>query len=226
MSMATKTENTKSKIKNTKNDGQAKKGNSVPFDPGFAPYVLSFMETYEYLNAEVRKFKNIVQRKMKYRSYEQPLFKLLNNITSFYFGGMLYGAYLSCYYSENPMEIEGNTFLGEKVVDIINIPVFEEVRSVDKFLSFHNSSPFSTKKTEPEKALIMKTYIEFIEKNKYFTQMKTTADIKIPNDLKFVKKYTKEELEELYQTMLSVIKSEKIEDMTQTKYFQQFISKK
>ena len=132
MPMVTKTENTKSKIKNTKNETQSKKGSSVPFDPGFAPYVLSFMETYEYLNAEVRKFKNIVQRKMKYRSFEQPLFRLLNNITSFYFGGMLYGAYLSCYYSENPMEIEGNTFLGEKVDDIINIPVFEQALSAGR----------------------------------------------------------------------------------------------
>ena len=124
------------------------------------------------------------------------------------------------------MNVECNSFLGEKVEYLINIPVFEEVRSVEQFLSFHNSSPFSTKKTEPEKSLIMKDYIEFIEKNKYFTQMKTTADIKIPSGLKFVKKYTKEELEELYQTILDVIKSEKIENMTQTKYFSQFISKK
>ncbi len=224
--MVTKTVNTKSKAKNTKSTAKTSKNNCVPFDPGFAPYVLSFMETYEYLNAEVRKFKNITQRKMKYRSYEQPLFRLLNNITSFYFGGMLYGVYLNCYYAENPMEIEGNTFLGENVENLINIPVFEEVRCVEKFLSFHNSSPFSTKKTEPEKSLIMTDYIEFIEKNKYFTNMKTTADIKIPNGLKFVKKYTKEELEELYQTILDIIKSEKLEDITQTKYFKQFISKK
>ena len=220
--MVTKTTNTKENTKTSKN----KAAKTVPFDPGFAPFVLSFMETYEYLNAQVRKFKNITQRKMKYRSFEQPFFKLLNNITSFYFGGMLYGAYLNCYYEENPMTIEGNTFLGEKIENLINIPVFEEVRCVQKFLSFHNSSPFSTKKTEPEKDLIMESYIEFIEKNKYFTQMKTTADIKIPSGLKFVKKYTKEKLEELYKTISDVIKSEKIEDMTQTKYFKQFVSKK
>ena len=221
--MVTKSAKTK-KSKEIKNDTIQK--DTVPFDPGFAPFVLSFMETYEYLNAEVRKFKNIVQRKMKYRSYEQPLFRLLNNITSFYFGGMLYGAYLACYYEEEPKNIEGNTFLGEKVENLINLPVFEEVRSVEKFLSFHNSSPFATKKIESEKALIMKDYIEFIEKNKYFTQMKTTADIKIPNGLKFVKKYTKEELEELFNTISDIIKSEHLETLTETKYFSQFVSKK
>ena len=145
--MVTKSENTKTKSKKSAEKSEETNRISVPFDPGFAPYVLSFMESYEYLNAEVRKFKNVIQRKMKYRSFEQPLFKLLNNITSFYFGGMLYGAYLNCYYADNPMNIDGNSFLGEKIEELINIPVFEEVRSVEKFLSFHNSSPFSTKKT-------------------------------------------------------------------------------
>ncbi len=76
------TKSTKTKNKSIK-DSDTIQANSVPFDPGFAPFVLSFMESYEFLNAEVRKFKNVIQRKMKYRSFEQPLFKLLDNITSF-----------------------------------------------------------------------------------------------------------------------------------------------
>ncbi len=66
---------------------------------------------------------------------------------------MLYGAYLACYYAENPMPITGNTFLGEKAENLIDLPVFQEVRSVEKFLSFHNSSPFSTKKAHEAQGL-------------------------------------------------------------------------
>ena len=35
------------------------------FDPGFAPYVLAFKGTVEYLYADINRFKNFSQKKMR-----------------------------------------------------------------------------------------------------------------------------------------------------------------
>jgi len=82
------------------------------FDPGFAPYVLVFSTSYYYMDTEVRKFKNANQRKMKYRAFEPGILKLCDNLISFYFGGMLYGAYLKNKYKDAPLELEGNDLYG------------------------------------------------------------------------------------------------------------------
>ena len=35
----------------------------LEFDPGFAPYILAFRRTTEYLYADINRFKNFSQRK-------------------------------------------------------------------------------------------------------------------------------------------------------------------
>ena len=39
----------------------------LEFDPGFAPYILAFRGTVEYLYMDINRFKNLSQRKMKFR---------------------------------------------------------------------------------------------------------------------------------------------------------------
>ena len=39
----------------------------LEFDPGFAPFILAFRGTVEYLYMDINRFKNLSQKKMKLR---------------------------------------------------------------------------------------------------------------------------------------------------------------
>ena len=43
----------------------------LEFDPGFAPYILAFRGTVEYLYFDINKFKNFSQKKVKFRQYHR-----------------------------------------------------------------------------------------------------------------------------------------------------------
>ena len=191
----------------------------VPFDPGFAPYVLVFSTTYYYMDAEIRKFKNANQRKMKYKSFESGLLKLCDNLISFYFGGMLYGAYLKNKYKENPMELEGNDFYGLNPDECKQGDVSIEVLALEKFIKSNDRNPFATRKINPKYISIIDAYIEFLEINNYFTDVKTTNDIKIPSMLSYISKYKEKSLDEVMATIEDAISAKKPEKLLQSVYF-------
>lgn len=192
----------------------------VPFDPGFAPYVLVFSTTYYYMDAEIRKFKNATQRKMKYKSFESGLLKLCDNLISFYFGGMLYGAYLKNKYKENPMELDGNDFYGLNPEECKKGDVSIEVLALEKFIKGNERNPFATRKLNPKYTTIIDAYIEFLEINNYFTDVKTTNDIKIPAKLNYINKYKEKSLNEVMTAIEDAIASKKPEKLLQSSYFE------
>ena len=51
----------------------------LEFDPGFAPYILAFGGTVEYLYADINRFKNFSQRKLKFRQYYKKMLEVFNN---------------------------------------------------------------------------------------------------------------------------------------------------
>ena len=193
--------------------------NTVPFDPGLGQFVLTFSTTYFYLDAQVRKFKNINQRKMKYKAYEPSLFKLCDNLISFYFCGMLYGAYLKNKYKNNPAQIEGNAFLGLSVEDCIQGDVTIEVQTLEKFIKNNDRNPFATKQINPKYIAIIDSYIEFLEVNNYFTSVKTTADLKIPQKLSYIDEFSDAKLDEIYDVLNDCIDAKKVEKIINSVYF-------
>jgi len=192
----------------------------VPFDPGFAPFVLVFSTSYVYMTEEVRKFKNANQRKMKYKALEPGIMKLCDNLISFYFGGMLYGAYLKNKYKDDPKELEGNDFTELNLEDCKNGDVAIEVRALEKFIKSNDKNPFASKKLNPKYTVIIDAYIEFLEKNNYFTDVKTTADVKIPTILSYTNKYKENSVDEILQTIQDCFASKKIEKLLTSKYFE------
>ena len=54
----------------------------LEFDPGFAPYILAFRGTVEYLYMDINRFKNLSQRKMKFRQYYKKFLELFDKIFS------------------------------------------------------------------------------------------------------------------------------------------------
>ena len=194
--------------------------NKVPFDLGFGQFTLVFSTTYFYMEAEVRKFKNINQRKMKYKSLEPSIMKLCDNLISFYFCGMLYGAYLKNKYKTEPKEILGNDFLELSIEDCKNGDVIIEAQSLEKFIKSNPQNPFASRKINPKYNFIIDNYIEFLEINNYFTKVKTTEDIKIPKGLSYINRYGAEKLNTLLDTLLDCINSKKIEKILNSQYFE------
>ncbi|MDD3593908.1 MAG: hypothetical protein PHX18_04700 [Candidatus Gastranaerophilales bacterium] len=192
---------------------------SVKFDPGFAPYVLAFGESYDYIEGEVRKFKNISQRKQKYKALEPSLFRLADNVAAFYLGCMLYAAYLNLYFDE-AKSIEGNDFYGLDEEYCRSSEVTAEVKSLAKFLTMHEKSPFATQKINPVYKIIVAEYENFLDINHYFVNIKTTKDLKLPKLCNPLKKYSKAELEEVLNTIEAAIKAGQIENLLTSKYIQ------
>ena len=194
-----------------------KKQNTVPFDPGFAPFVLVFSITYDYLQTEIKKFKNAQQRKMKYKSLEPAILRLCDNLIAFYLGCMLYGGYLKNKY-KTPNIIDGNDFLGANIEECKQGDVMIEVLSLEKFIKSNDKNPFATRKINPVYEIIIDAYKEFLECNDYFTTTKTTADIKLPAAFGFVDKFTAKQIDEVLETINDAISSKKIEKLLNSEY--------
>lgn len=193
--------------------------NTVPFDPGFAPFTLVFSTTYDFLTAEIRKTNDMKKRKMKYKSYEMSILKLCDNLISFYFGGMLYGAYLANKYKNEPKFIEGNDFYGSDLQINKDSDVNIEVNSLEKFIKNNDKNPFATRKINPKYTFIIDNYIEFLEINNFFTTVRTTADLKIPQGLSYINDFSEEQLDKLYSTILDCFNHKKIERLLCSEYF-------
>ncbi|MCR4881099.1 MAG: hypothetical protein K6A44_04010 [bacterium] len=198
---------------------KSKKQNTVPFDPGFAPYVLVFSITYDYMQIEVRKFKNATQRKMKYKSLEGPIMRLCDNLIAFYFGCMLYGGYLKNKY-KSQVEISGNDFLGANIDECKSGDVMIEVLSLEKFIKNNDKNPFATKKINPVYAVVIDSYKEFLDVNEYFTNVKFTSDIKLPKAFSFMDNFSDDQIDDVFETINGAIDSKKIEKLLNSSYFE------
>ena len=197
-----------------------KKSNKVPFDPGYAPYVLVFSTTYEYMQKEIRKFKNANQRKMKYKVFEPGLLKLCDNLSAFYLGCILYGAFLKNKFKNAPKEIEGNEFLGLDVEECKNSDVTIEVDALDKFIKSNDNNPFATRKINPKYATIVDAYREFLTVNNYFTGVKYTEDINIPKEFSYINKFSEKNIDKILDVINDAIASKKLEKLLASEYFE------
>ena len=66
----------------------------IEFDPGFAPYILAFQGSVEYLYNDINRFKNFSQKKMKFMQYYKKILDVFNNNLGFYIGCLMWAAYI------------------------------------------------------------------------------------------------------------------------------------
>ena len=92
--------------------------NGVEFDPGFAPYILAFSGTVEYLYADINRFKNFSQKKIKFMQYYKKILDIFNNNLGFYIGCLMWAAYIK---TQPKQEILSNNCLGQKYDEELNI---------------------------------------------------------------------------------------------------------
>lgn len=154
----------------------------LEFDPGFAPYILAFRGTVEYLYMDINRFKNLSQRKMKFRQYYKKFLELFNNNLGFYVGCLMWAAYIK---TQPEQDILNNNCLGGEYNEE------ENVSDVDFMIKFLELLPKDMKyflgmdyEINPNDVKILEMYKEFLTINKGFVNSKKNTDILLPAGMK------------------------------------------
>lgn len=154
----------------------------LEFDPGFAPFILAFRGTVEYLYLDINKFKNLSQRKMKFRQYYKKFLELFYNNLGFYVGCLMWAAYIK---TQPEQEILNNPCLGGVYSED------ENTSDVDFMIRFLELFPKDMKyflgenyEINPQDMEILEMYKEFLTINKGFVNSKTNSDILLPQGMK------------------------------------------
>ena len=154
----------------------------LEFDPGFAPYIMAFRGTVEYLYMDINRFKNLSQRKMKFRQYYKKFLELFNNNLGFYVGWLMWAAYIK---TQPEQDILNNNCLDGEYNEE------ENVSDVDFMIKFLELLPKDMKyflgmnyEINPEDLKILEMYKEFLTINKGFVNSKKNTDILLPSGMK------------------------------------------
>ena len=154
----------------------------LEFDPGFAPFILAFRGTVEYLYLDINKFKNLSQRKMKFRQYYKKFLELFYNNLGFYVGCLMWAAYIK---TQPEQEILNNHCLGGEYNED------ENTSETDFMIKFLELFPKDMKyflginyNINPDDMKILELYKEFLTINKGFVNSKTNTDVLLPEGIK------------------------------------------
>lgn len=154
----------------------------LEFDPGFAPYILAFQGTVQYLYTDINRFKNLSQKKAKFMQYHKKILDIFYNNIGFYTGCLMWAAYLK---AQDEGEIVSNPCLGAEYNEEENISdtqyMLKFVELFPKDMKYFLGKDFTF---EPEIVNLIKTYEEFLVLNKGFTETKLNTDLILPKSLK------------------------------------------
>lgn len=171
----------------------------LEFDPGFAPYILAFQGTIEYLYTDLNRFKNFSQKKTKFFQYHKKILEVFYNNVGFYAGCLMWACYLK---AQPEQEILANPCFGAKYNEE------ENISDTQYMLNFAELFPKDMKyflgqnfEFEPKIKMLIKSYEEFLILNKGFTETKLTTDLVLPKSVKTKKV-------DLYKTLIDKAISE------------------
>ena len=154
----------------------------LEFDPGFGPYILAFRGTVEYLYMDINRFKNLSQRKMKFRQYHKKFLELFYNNLGFYIGCLMWAAYIK---TQPEQEILNNNCLGQEYDEESNIYETEfMIRFLELFPKDMKYFLGENYKIDSSDLKILEMYKEFLIINKGFINSKNNTDILLPAGLK------------------------------------------
>lgn len=171
----------------------------LEFDPGFAPYIMAFQGTVEYLYTDINRFKNFSQKKLKFMQYHKKILEVFNNNLGFYVGCLMWAAYIK---TQPEQELLSNHCFGkpyneeENILDTQFMLKFTELFSKDMKYFLGKDFAFDSNVIS-----LLKVYEEFLVINKGFTESKTNMDIKLPSAVKIDKAENyKSQIEEVLKT--------------------------
>lgn len=155
--------------------------NGLEFDPGFAPYILAFRGSIEYFYFDISRFKNLSQKKMKFRQYYKKIFELFYNNLGFYIGCLMWAAYLR---SQPEQEILNNGWYGVEYNEEENISdtnfMIKFLESLPKDVKYYLGEEYTVNKYDIK---ILELYRDFLILNRGFSMTKYNTDIMLPPGL-------------------------------------------
>lgn len=157
---------------------------TVLFDPGYSDCILGVSDNVEFMySAFVQSSMPLKQKKFQFSILFPKLKKMLSQNVSFYLGCLLWAFYLkslkNAVFENNPCldtEFDEQTAYDETnfLIDFIN----------DKFNKDAKYYINATYLKDERYITVLKTYNEFLKLNEGFKNVKTTADINLPSNLK------------------------------------------
>ena len=154
----------------------------LEFDPGFAPYILAFTGTIEYLYGDISRFKNFSQKKLKFMQYYKKMLEIFNNNIGFYIGCLMWASYIK---TQPKQKILSNHCYGkdynpeENTSETDFIIRFVELFPKDMKYFLRQNYCFDEKFLE-----LLKTYREFLVLNEGFVKSQYNTDIVLPKNVK------------------------------------------
>ncbi len=183
---------------------------SVLFDPGYAQHTTILSINTEYAYATINQFKNLGQRKMKFKMLYPQITKMVDNNVGFCLGSLLWASYIK---SLGDIQIDGNPCIGGEYDEA------EAVEEADYSIEFFNQLKKDVKyylgtdyQINPLHVKILELYKEFLTLNEGFINTKTTNDVKLPKSFRTP---SKNELEEIHEKIQEVIKTGALLDLTE-----------
>lgn len=154
----------------------------LEFDPGFAPYILAFCETVDYLYNDINRFKNFSQKKLRFMQYHKKILMMFENNLGFYVGCLMWAAYIKI---QPKQKILSNHCFGKEYNKDVNISEtqfmlkFVEMFSRDMKYYLGQSYNFDEKFIN-----LLNIYEEFLILNEGFVRSEYNTDIKLPTAVK------------------------------------------
>ena len=171
----------------------------LEFDPGFGPYILAFRGTVEYLYADINRFRNLSQKKLKFMQYYKKILEIFNNNLGFYVGCLMWAAYIK---TQPEQQILSNHCLGQEYNEEVNISETQFMLSFTELFVKDMKYYLGQNYTFDENIIkLLKVYEEFLVMNKGFIKSEKNTDINLPSSVKTEKaEEFKSHIEEVLKT--------------------------
>lgn len=183
---------------------------SVLFDPGYAQHTTILSISAEYLYASINQFKNLGQRKMKFKMLYPQITRMVDNNVGFCLGSLLWAVYIK---SLGNVQIDGNPCIGgtydrEETIEEADYSI-EFFTRLKKDVKYYLGTDYQI---NPLHIKILELYKEFLTLNCGFVSTKTTNDVKLPASFKTP---SAQESEKIHEKIQEVIKSGNLLDLTE-----------
>lgn len=181
---------------------------TVLFDPGYAQHTTILSISAEYLYASINQFKNLGQRKMKFKMLYPQITRMVDNNVGFCLGSLLWATYIK---TLGDVQIEGNPCLGgtydrEETIEEADysIEFFERLK---KDVKYYLGTDYQVNLICVK---VLELYKEFLTLNSGFVSTKTTKDVILPQG--FVTP-SKDDAEKIHTKIQAVIQSGNLLDL-------------
>ena len=189
----------------------------VLFDPGYSKFLIPFAQNIDAAHNMLFSIKAPHQRKFKFQIVYPQLLKLLEQTVSFYLGCLLWATFITQNFKDAPKEILDNTFIGKSVdAEAMLFEVNYAINYIDKLKKDCQYYLGKTCNIPADWAEVMQVYKDFLTTNNFLVNAKTTADIKLPEQIKLP---SENELQEILEIIEKVTKSGELKELFKVKKY-------